>query len=169
MIVRQSIMSATVTGPCVVSPPCSWGSLLVEGSFSLNDLSPLLSHWNGYQNSNSPYVDLLFSLWCSCCDVVCFMICWSVSVTYANVILRICRMDMNVIDFNLWSGMMRTFWVQMICSGVNVVCHSGIDGYNPCMWNLSIVSYSLGGGNYPYAMTRNGLLYESWWLELWCL
>ena len=44
VIVGQSIMSATVTGSCVVSLPCSWESLLGEGSFSLNDLSPLLSH-----------------------------------------------------------------------------------------------------------------------------
>ena len=44
VIVGQSILSATVTGSCVVNPPCSWESLLGEGSFSLNDLSPLLSH-----------------------------------------------------------------------------------------------------------------------------
>ena len=73
VIVRQSITSATVTGSCVVSPPCSWESLLGEGPFSLNDLSPLLSHWNGHQNCNSPCVDpsiftLVFLL---CCCLLC--------------------------------------------------------------------------------------------------
>ena len=44
VIVGQSIVSATVIGSCVVSPPCSRESLLGEGLFSLNDPSPLLSH-----------------------------------------------------------------------------------------------------------------------------
>ena len=150
-------MSATVTGSCVVSPPCSWESLLGDSSFSLKDQSLFLCHWNGYQNCNNSCVDLLLSLWCSSCDVVCFMICWSVSVTYVNLIWRICRMDVNVSDFSLWSGMMMSFCVWMICNEVNVVCCSRINGYNSCMLNLSIMSYLWGGGNYPYVVTWNGL------------
>ena len=150
-------MSATVTGSCVVSFPCSWESLLGEGLFSLNDLSLLLSHWSGHQNFNSPYVDLLFSLWCSSCDVVCILICWSASVTYVNLILWICRMDVNVSDFSLWSDMMRNFSAWMICSGIEVVSQGGINGYNCYLWNVYIVTYSWGGSNYPYVMTWNGL------------
>ena len=125
-----------MTGSCVVRPPCSWESLLGEDSFSLNDLSPLLSCLNGHQNCNTPCVDLLFSPWCSSCDVVCFLTCWSVSVTYVNLILRICRMDVNMSNFGLWSGMMRSFCVWMICIEVNVVCNDGIYGYKPCIRNL---------------------------------
>ena len=157
MIVGQSIMRVTVTGSCLVSPPCSWESLLGEASFSLNDLSPLLSHWNGHQNCNSPCVDPLFSLWCSSYDVVCFVICWSARVTYVSLIMRLCKMDVSMIDFDLWSGTMRNLCVLMICSGVDVVCWNRIDGYNPCMWNLCVVSYFWGGGNYPHVMTWNSL------------
>ena len=100
-------------------------------------------------------MDLLFSLWCSSCDVIYFMICWSVSVTYVNLISRICRMGMNMSDCDVWSGMM-SFFVLMTCGVVDVVCHGRIDGYNSCMQNLSIMSYFCGGGDYPYVMIWNG-------------
>ena len=157
VIVGQSIMSATVTGSCVVNPPCSWESLLGEGSFSLSDLSPLLSWKSGHQNYNNPCVDLLFSLWCSSCGGFHVMIYWNVRVAFVNLILRICRIDVNMSGFGLWSGMMMSFCAQMIRSVVNVVCYSGIDGYNSCMWNLSIMSYSWGGGDYPYVVIWNVL------------
>ena len=80
-------------------------------------------------------MDFLFSLWHSSCDVVCFMIYWSVSMTYVNLIMRICRMDVNMSGFYLWSGMM-SFCIWMICSVVYVVFHSRIDAYNSCMWLL---------------------------------
>ena len=96
-------------------------------------------------------MDLLFSLWCSSCGLVCFAICWSASVTCVNFILRICRMDVNVSDFGLWSGMM-SFCALMICGVVNVVFHGRIDDYNS-----SVMSYLWGGGNYPCVMTWNGL------------
>ena len=51
-------------------------------------------------------------------------------------------MDVNVRDFSLWNGMMMSFCAWIICGAVNVVCHSGINGYNPCRWNLSIMSDS---------------------------
>ena len=45
----------------------------------------------------------------------------------------------------------------MICGRVNMVCCSRIGGYNTCTWNLSIMSYSWDGDDYPYVMTWNGL------------
>ena len=81
-------MSATLTGSCVDIPPCSWESLLGEGSFSLNGLSPLLCHLNGHLSYSNPCVDLLFSLWHSSCDVDCFMIYCNTSFTYVNLIAR---------------------------------------------------------------------------------
>ena len=77
-------------------------------------------------------------------------------MTYVNFILRICRMDVNASDFSLWSGMM-SFYVLMIYSVVNVVYQGGINDYNSCMWNLSIISYFWDGGNYPCVVTWNGL------------
>ena len=65
----------------------------------------------------------------------------SVSVIYVNLILRIYRMEVNMSGFSLWSGMMMSFYAWMICGVVDVVCHGKSDGYNSCMWNLSIVSY----------------------------
>ena len=104
----------------------------------------------------NPCVDLLFSLWHSSSDVVCFVICWSVSANYVNLILRACKIGMNMSDFGVWSGMM-SFFVLMICSVVDVMWHSGIDNYNSCMWNLSIVSYSCSGGNYSYVVIWSNL------------
>ena len=66
---------------------------------------------------------------------------WSVSVTYVNLVLIICRMDMNVSGFSLWSGMMMSFCVWMICGVVDLVSHRRINGCNSCMWNLSVMSY----------------------------
>ena len=54
-MVGQSIIHATVTGSSVFHPPCLWDALLVEGSASLNGLSPLLNHWNGHLNCKSPF------------------------------------------------------------------------------------------------------------------
>ena len=150
------MISATVIGSCVVSPPCSWESLLGEGSFSLNDLSPLLSHYSGHQSYSNLYVALLSSLWCSSCDVVCFLINWSVSVTYVSFIMRFCMMDVNVTGFYPWSGMM-SFCVWMICTVAYVECHGEVDGCNSCMWSSSGVSYSCDIGDYPYVVIWNGL------------
>ena len=58
------------------------------------------------------------------------MICWSVNVTYANLTFRHCRMDVNMIYYNLWSGKLENFYVWMICNEVSMVCHSRIEGCN---------------------------------------
>ena len=50
-------------------------------------------------------------------SVLCIIICWKASVIYVNLIWRIYRMDVNVSDFSLWSGMMMSFCVQMISGG----------------------------------------------------
>ena len=51
-------MSATVTWSFKVSPPCSWESLLGEGSISLKDLIPLLNHWSDHQSCNNQCVGI---------------------------------------------------------------------------------------------------------------
>ena len=66
-------------------------------------------------------------------------------------------MDLNMSDFGLWSGVMMSLCEHIICSVVNMVCCGRINGYNTCMWNLSIMSYLWGGGNYTYVVTWNGL------------
>ena len=53
--------------------------------------------------------------------------------------------------FFLWSGMM-SFFVWMICGVVYVECHGEADDYNSCAWKWSIVSYSCGDDDYPYAV-----------------
>ena len=81
------------------------------------------------------------------------MICWSGSATCVDLSWRICKMDVSRIYCILRSGRMKNICVWMICSMANVVCHGRIDGCNLCMWNLSIGSYSWGGGNYPSVVT----------------
>ena len=49
-MVGQSIMHATIIIPAVGGPPHLWGTLLGEGSLSLN---PHLTHWMVHQNSNN--------------------------------------------------------------------------------------------------------------------
>ena len=157
VIVGQSIINATVTYSCIGSPPCSWESLRGEGSFSLNDLLPLLSHWNSHYNCNSPCVDFLFSLADSSSCVGGLMTCWSMSVIYAKLALRICRLDVNVIYYDLWSGRLRNFYVWMIFNEFGVLCCGRINDHNLYMWNVSIMSYSWGGCDYPYVMTWSSL------------
>ena len=65
-------------------------------------------------------------------------------------------MDVNVSGFYLWTGMM-SFYAWMIYGMVYVVRDGMVNGYNSCIWNLNIVSYSCGGGDYPYVMIWNGL------------
>ena len=86
------------------------------------------------------YVDLLFSLWCSSCGVVCLMNHWSLSVTYVNPVLMTCRMDVSMSNFYPCNGMRMSFCVWMTCGVVDVVCHNGIDGCSSCMWNWSGVT-----------------------------
>ena len=50
VIVRQSIMHVTVIVSSMNGPPCSWGALLREGSFSLNHLQ---SHWRCHPSCNT--------------------------------------------------------------------------------------------------------------------
>ena len=166
MIVGQSIISATVNWSCVGSLPCSWESLLGEGSFSLNDLLPLLSHWNVHHSCNSPCVDLQFSPSGSSWGEVCLVICWNVNVTCASLTLKICRMVMSVIYCGLWSGKLRNSYVWMICGEVGVVCHGGINGCNLYMWGVSVMSYSWSGCQLSWCCDLEQPLYELWWLEL---
>ena len=51
-------------------------------------------------------------------------------MTYVNLALKICRMNVNMIYYDCWSGKLKNSYVWMICNGVGVVCHSGIYGCN---------------------------------------
>ena len=156
VIVGQSIINATVACSCVGGPVCSWESLLGEGSFSLNDLSPLLSHWNVHQCCNSLGVDLLFSL------------SGFLGVWFASWFAGMWMWSVQVLpwDFVGWAWMQSTMISGVVSwrtsmSGCSVMrlmwCHSRINGCNLYMWSMSIVSYSLAGCDYPYVMTWSGL------------
>ena len=101
VIVRQSVLSATVT--CLVEggPLCSWMSLLGEGLVSLNDQIPPLSHWSDHQRCNSPCVDPQSSPSFSYWGVLFLMICWSVDLIYMSPALKISRVVVNVTYWDL--------------------------------------------------------------------
>ena len=111
VIVGQSMMSATVTWSSKGSPPCLWESLLGEGSISLNDLCPLLSHWSDHWGCNNQWVDLPSSPSCSSWDVVFLLSCWIVNLIYMIHALKICRMVVNVTYCDLWTDNLKSFHV----------------------------------------------------------
>ena len=119
-------MSAPVTWLLEASPPCSWESLLGEDSISLNDLSPLLSHWSNHQSCNNQCVDLHSSPSCSSCDAVFFLSCWNMNLIGRIHVLRIYRMVMNVIYYNLRIDNLKNFNGGMICNVTGVACHSKV-------------------------------------------
>ena len=121
-------MSATVTWSCVGSPPCSWESLLGEGSVSLNDWIPILNQWSGHWSCNSLCVDLQSSPSCSSWGVGLFVICWSVNLFYISPALKVSRMVVNVTYCNLWIDELKYFCVWIICNEVNVVNHGKVNG-----------------------------------------
>ena len=121
-------MSATVAWSFEVSPPCSLESLLGQSSISLNDLSPLLSHWSDHWNCNNQWLALQSSPLCSSWDVVFLFSCWIVNLIYVVHALRICRIVMNVTYCDLWINNLKSFYVWMICNVVYVVYHSEVDG-----------------------------------------
>ena len=88
-------MSATVTWSLEGSPPCSWESLLGEGSISLKSLIPLLSHWSDHLSYSNQCVGLLSSPLCSW-DVVFFSSCWRLNLICVIHALKISRIVVSV-------------------------------------------------------------------------
>ena len=74
-IFRPSVMSATVICLFEGSHPCSWKSLLGEGSISLKDHIPFPGHWGDHQSCNTLCVDPLSSPLFSSWDVAFTLSC----------------------------------------------------------------------------------------------
>ena len=142
-------MSTTVTWLFKGNPPCSWESLLGEGSLSLKDLIPLPSHWSDHQSCNNQCVGLQSSLSCSSWDVVFLSSCWSMNLICKVHALKICRMVMNVAYCDLRINNLKSFNLGMICNVTGVVCHSKVCGCVLCGLSEIIVSCSCGGCIYP--------------------
>ena len=138
-------MSATVTWSYEGSPPCSWKSLLGEGSISLKDLIPLLSHWSDHQSCNNPCVDLQSSPSCSSGGVAFFFSWWSMNLICAIYALKICRMVVNETYCDLGIGNLQSFNVGMICNVTGVVCHGEVCGSVLCGLSEIIMSCSCDG------------------------
>ena len=150
-------MSATVTCLLEGGPPSSWKSLHREGSVSLNDQIPHLSHWSDHQSCNSLCVDPQSSPLCTSWGVVFLVICLSVNLIYVNPALKIGRMVMNMTYCDLWIDNLKIFYVWMICNVVDVVCHGEFDGYGLYRWNTVVMSCFCGGCIYPGAVIWSGL------------
>ena len=95
-------MSATVTWSLEGSPPCSWEPLLGEGSISLKNLIPLLSHWSDHLSCSNQCAGLLSSPLCSFFwDEVFFLSGWSMNLICMIHALKISRMVMSVTCYEL--------------------------------------------------------------------
>ena len=138
-------MSASVTWSLEVSPPCSWESLLGEGSISLKDLIPLLSHWS----CNNQCTGLQSSPSCSSWDVAFFSSCWSMNLICMIHALVGCRMVVSVTYYDLKINNPRSCNVWMICHVAGAVCHSKVCGCVLCGLSEIIVSCFCGGCIYP--------------------
>ena len=145
IIVGQSVMSATVTWLFEGSPPCSWESLLGEGSISLKDLIPLLSHRSDHRSYNNQCAGLPSSPSCSFWDVVFFSSCWTMNLICMIHALKIGRMVMSVTYCNLGIDNLKSFNVWMICNVTIVVCYGEVCGYVLCGLSEIIMSWSCGG------------------------
>ena len=131
-------MSATITWSFEGSSPCSWKSLLGEGSISLKDLSLLLNQWSDHWSCYNQCVDLQSSPSCSSLDVVFFVSCWNMNLIGEIHDLKIYRMVMNVIYCNLGINNLKSFDVGMIHDVTGVECHGKVCGYILC-WLSEII------------------------------
>ena len=161
-------MSATVTWSFQGSPPCSWESLLGQGSISLKDLIPLPSHWSDHQSCNNLCVDLQSSPSCSSWDVafshpagvwtwsMWFMpwrsVCWSwmrPTVISGSITWRALRLGWSAIWLvqcvrqGLW---LHSVWAEQYCHEMLL------------LWLLQHQCYNL---EWPLCKLQ--------WLKLWCL
>ena len=154
-------MSATVTWSFEGSPLCSWESLLGQGSVSLNDLHPLLSHWSDHQSYNNQWVDLQSSPSCSSWDLVSSLSCWIVNLICVIHALKICRMVVNVTYYDLRTYNVKSFYVGMICNVISEVCHSEVCGCVLCGLSEIVVSCFYDGCIYPGFCDLEWLLCQS--------
>ena len=128
-------MSATVTWSLKGSPSCSWASLLGEGSTSLKTPIPLPSLWIDHLSCSSQFAGLLSSPSCSSWDVAFLLSCLSMSLIHA---LKIGRMVMSVIYYNLGINNLKSCDVWMICNVTDVVWHGRV-----CSCVLSVLSETI--------------------------
>ena len=141
-------MSATVTCLLEGGHPCSWKSLLGEGSVSLTDQIPPLSHWSDNWSCNSQCVDPQSLLLCSSWGVVFLIICWSVDLIYMSLALKIGRMVMNVTYCYLWIDNLKSFYiwtmciVSMWCAVLRLMAMASIGGVQSS-WAASVVVASI--------------------------
>ena len=121
------MMSATVTCLFEGSPPCSWKSLLGEGSVSLNELS----HWSDHQSCNNQWVDLQFSP-CSSWGMFLTLFCWIESLINTIHALKTYRMVMSVTYYGVRIGSLKSICVGLICDVIGEGCHSEVCGCVLC-------------------------------------
>ena len=122
------MMSAIVTCLFEGSPPCSWGSLLGEGSTNLKTLILLLSQWNHHLNCSIPTVGLLSGPSYSSLGGTFSFPGWNVILNCVillgvNYTLTIDRLIMTVIYCDPESSNLMRCGVWNICSVTGVVCH----------------------------------------------
>ena len=125
-------MSANVSWLLEVSPLCSLESLLGEGSISLKDFIPLLSHWRDNLIYSNQCVGLQSSPSCSSWNVAFFSSCWSMNLIYVIHVLKISRMVMSGTYCDLGVNNLKNCSVWMICDVTPEVCHSEACGCVLC-------------------------------------
>ena len=126
------MMSATVTWSLEGSPPCSWESLLGEGSTSLKNVIPLVSHWSDHLCSSNQCVGHLSSPSHSYWDVALFLSCWSMNLFCVIHALKIGRMVVSVTYYDLRIDNLKSCDMWMICNLTGVVCHGEVCGCILC-------------------------------------
>ena len=123
-------MSAIVTCLFEGSPPCSWGSLLGEGSTSLKTLIPLLSQWNDHLNCINLMVVLLSGpLYSSLDGTFSFssrnMIPNCMILFGVNYTSMIGKVVVSAIYCDPESDNLMSCGVWRICGVTGVECHGG--------------------------------------------
>ena len=151
------MMSATVTWSFEGSPPCSWESLLGEGSISLKHQSPLLNYWNDCRSYNNQCVDSQSSPSCPSWDVVFFSSCWNMNqIGYIHV-SKICRIVINVICCNCRIDNLKSFGVWIIFDVSAEECNSKVCGCVLCELSKIIMNCSCGDCAFPCVVIKSGL------------
>ena len=139
VIVGQSMMNATVTWLLEGNTPCSWESLLEEGSTSLKILIHLLSHWSDHLSCSNQCAGVLSSPSCSSWGVAFFLSCWNINLICVIHVLKICRIVKSVTYYNLRIHNPKSCDVSMIYSVTDAVCHEEVCGCILCVLSEIIV------------------------------
>ena len=144
----KSVKSVTVTWSLEGSPPCSWESLLEEGSTSLKNLIPLLSHVSDHLSCSNQCAGLLSAPSCSSWGVA-FLSCWIMNLICMIHTLKISRMIMSVAYCDLSIDNLKSCDVWIICDVTGVVCHVKVCGCVLCGLSEIVMSCFCGGCVYP--------------------